>query len=197
MIRTATETDVQKKLLRAAMMSQRHAISVAFRREADRAIAEAVLRHPAYQTASQIFAYVSMPHEVGTRAILEAVLADGKALGLPVCDTETSGMQFYRLDALSELKAGAYRIPVPPVSAERLLMPAEDTLVIVPMLAYDAEGYRLGAGGGYYDRFLAANPVRTVGICYADCRMTQLPHDMYDRKLECCVTEQKTEDFYG
>lgn len=197
MIRTATETDVQKKLLRAAMMSQRHAMSVAFRREADRAIAEAVLRHPAYQTASQIFAYVSMPHEVGTRAILEAVLADGKALGLPVCDTETSGMQFYRLDALSELKAGAYRIPVPPVSAERLLMPAEDTLVIVPMLAYDAEGYRLGAGGGYYDRFLAANPVRTVGICYADCRMTQLPHDMYDRKLECCVTEQKTEDFYG
>lgn len=197
MIRTATETDVQKKLLRAAMMSQRHAMSVAFRREADRAIAEAVLRHPAYQTASQIFAYVSMPHEVGTRAILEAVLADGKALGLPVCDTETSSMQFYRLDALSELKAGAYRIPVPPVSAERMLMPAEDTLVIVPMLAYDAEGYRLGAGGGYYDRFLAANPVRTVGICYADCRMTQLPHDMYDRKLECCVTEQKTEDFYG
>ena len=197
MIRTATETDVQKKLLRAAMMSQRHAISVAFRREADRAIAEAVLRHPAYQTASQIFAYVSMPHEVGTRAILEAVLADGKALGLPVCDTETCSMQFYRQDALSELKAGAYRIPVPPVSAERLLMPAEDTLVIVPMLAYDAEGYRLGAGGGYYDRFLAANPVRTVGICYADCRMTQLPHDMYDRKLECCVTEQKTEDFYG
>ena len=197
MSRTATETDAEKKTLRAAMMSQRHAMSVAFRREADRAIAEAVKRHPAYEAASQVFAYVSMPHEVGTRAILEAVLADGKALGLPVCEPETCGMQFYRLEALSELKAGAYRIPVPPVTAERLLLPAEDTLVIVPMLAYDAAGYRLGAGGGYYDRFLAANPVHTVGICYADCRMTQLPHGMYDRKLECCVTEQKTEDFYG
>ena len=106
-------------------------------------------------------------------------------------------MQFYRLDALSELRAGAYRIPAPPVSADRLLVPSAETLMIVPMLAFDAAGYRLGAGGGYYDRYLAAHQVQTIGICYADCRMTQLPHDNYDRKLMCCVTEQKTEDFYG
>ena len=189
--------NMQKKELRTAFMQQRRAISFAFRREADRAIAEAVLKHPAYAAAKQVFAYVSMPHEVGTRALLEAVLQDGKALGLPVCTPETCTMQFYRLDALSELCAGAYRIPVPPASADRLLTPSADTLMIVPMLAFDAEGYRLGAGGGYYDRFLAAHTVQAVGICYADCRMTQLPHDNYDRKLMCCVTEQKTEDFYG
>ncbi|MBP0971345.1 MAG: 5-formyltetrahydrofolate cyclo-ligase [Oscillospiraceae bacterium] len=187
----------QKKELRAAMMQQRRAMSFAFRREADRAIAEAVLRHPAYRAAKQVLAYVSMPHEVGTRAILEAVLADGKTLGLPVCEPETCTMLFYRLDALSELTAGAYRIPVPPASPERLLVPSEDTLMIVPMLAFDGQGYRLGAGGGYYDRFLAAHSVQAVGICYADCRMTQLPHDNNDRKLASCVTEQKTEDFYG
>ncbi|MCR4759133.1 MAG: 5-formyltetrahydrofolate cyclo-ligase [Oscillospiraceae bacterium] len=197
MIQTATEIPVGKKELRAAMMKKRRAMSVSARAAADRAIAEAVLQHPVYQAAKQVFAYVSMPHEVGTGRILEAVLADGKLLGLPVCEPDCCGMQFYRLKALSELKAGAYRIPVPPVSGDRLLVPDENTLVIVPMLAFDAEGYRLGAGGGYYDRFLAANPVQTVGICYADCRLTQLPHDDYDRKLSCCVTEQKTEDFYG
>ena len=190
-------SDIQKKELRTALMQQRRAMSFAFRREADCAIAEAVLRHPAYAAAKQVFAYVSMPHEVGTKALLEAVLADGKTLGLPVCSTETCSMQFYRLDALSELTAGAYRIPVPPASPERLLRPSADTLMIVPMLAFDAQGYRLGAGGGYYDRFLAAHSVQAVGICYADFRMTQLPHDNYDRKLACCVTEQKTEDFYG
>ena len=187
----------EKKELRTAVMHQRRAMSLAFRKEADRLIAEAVLRHPACKAAKQVFCYVSMPHEVGTRAILEAVLAEGKTLGLPVCTPETSGMQFYRLDALSELRAGAYRIPAPPVSADRLLVPSAETLMIVPMLAFDAAGYRLGAGGGYYDRYLAAHSVQAVGICYADCRMTQLPHDNYDRKLMCCVTEQKTEDFYG
>lgn len=197
MIQTATEIPVGKKELRAAMMKKRRAMSVSARAAADRAIAEAVLQHPAYQAAKQVFAYVSMPHEVGTGRILEAVLADGKPLGLPVCEPDCCGMRFYRLRALSELKAGAYRIPAPPVSDDRLLVPDENTLVIVPMLAYDAECYRLGAGGGYYDRFLAANPVQTLGICYADCRLAQLPHDDYDIKLSCCVTEQKTEDFYG
>ena len=197
MMQTATEIPVRKKELRAAMMQKRHAMSVSARAAADRAIAEAVLQHPAYQAAKQVFAYVSMPHEVGTGQILKAVLADGKLLGLPVCEPDCCGMHFYRLQALSELKAGAYRIPAPPVSDDRLLVPDEYTLVIVPMLAFDAEGYRLGAGGGYYDRFLAAHPVQTLGICYADCRLTQLPHDDYDRKLSCCVTEQKTEDFYG
>ena len=187
----------EKKELRTAVMHQRRAMSLAFRKEADRLIAEAVLRHPACKAAKQVFCYVSMPHEVGTRAILAAVLAEGKTLGLPVCTPETSEMQFYRLDALSELRAGAYRIPAPPVSADRLLVPSAETLIIVPMLAFDADGYRLGAGGGYYDRYLAAHQVQTIGICYADCRMTQLPHDNYDRKLMCCVTEQKTEDFYG
>ena len=167
------------------------------RAAADRKITENVLQSPAYRQAKQIFCYVSMPHEVSTRALLAAVLRDGKRLGLPVCDPETCTMAFYRLDALSELKAGAFRIPAPPVSPDRLLTPDADTLMIVPMLAYDAAGYRLGAGGGFYDRFLAEYKIKTLGICYAECRKAALPHDIYDRKLQSCVTEQKTEEFYG
>ena len=192
------DTDVtqQKKLLRNAMMQRRKEMPLSQRAEADRIIAETVLRHPAYRAAKQVFAYVSMPHEVSTRAILEAALRDGKQLGLPVCETQTHTMSFYRLDALSELRSGAYRIPVPAVSDDRLLIPDADTLLLVPMLAFDENGYRLGAGGGYYDRFLAGYPVRTLGICYADCKLTQLPHGVFDQKLACCVTEQKTEDFH-
>ena len=78
---------------------------------------------------------------------------------------------------------------------DRVLLPDADTLMIVPMLAYDAAGYRLGAGGGYYDRYLAKYKIKTLGICYAECRQTQLPHDEYDQKLQSCVTEQKTEEF--
>ena len=191
------EIEEAKKALRRQMFQQRSEMPFNRRLDADRRITEAVLGHPAYQQAKQVFCYVSLPHEVSTKALIAAVLRDGKRLGLPVCETGTGTMTFYRLDAVSELKAGAFRIPVPPVAQERILLPDADTLMIVPMLAYDAEGYRLGAGGGYYDRYLAEYQIRTLGICYADCRQTQLPHDAYDRRLECCITEQKTEDFYG
>ncbi|MBQ9907833.1 MAG: 5-formyltetrahydrofolate cyclo-ligase [Oscillospiraceae bacterium] len=193
----STEIAEEKKALRRMLFQARSEMPFDSRGAADRKIAEAVLQHPAYKQAKQIFCYVSMPHEVSTRTLLSAALNDGKILGLPVCEPATCTMTFYRLDALSELKAGAFRIPVPPVSEDRILLPDEDTLMIVPMLAFDAEGYRLGAGGGYYDRYLEKYQIRTLGICYAACRQTALPHDATDRRLEACITEQKTEDFYG
>lgn len=191
------ELKQQKQALRARCLAERAAMHFDCRTAADAAITEAVLSSPDYKAAKQIFCYVSMPHEVSTHALLSAILKDGKILGLPVCDTAVSEMTFYRLDDLKELQSGAYRIPVPPTDAERRLLPDAGTLMIVPMLAFDTEGWRLGAGGGYYDRYLAKYPLNTLGICYADQKQTQLPHGPYDIKLTRCVTEQKTEDFYG
>lgn len=185
----------EKRALRQKMLALRQEMPFAERQQADAAITARVLSSAAFAAAKQVFAYVSMPHEVDTSALLESCLRAGKTLGLPICDTLTHEMHFYRLDSLSELQTGAYRIPVPPDSADRRLLPDRDTLILVPMLAFDAEGYRLGAGGGYYDRYLAAHPVRTAGLCYAACRTAQLPRDLYDLPLECCITEQTTEDF--
>ena len=191
------EIAAEKQRIRAEMLKKRREMSPEMRKAADRSIAEQVTALLVFQQARQIFAYVSMPHEVGTAALLEACLRAGKTTGLPVCRTKTHQMDFYRLDALSELREGAYHIPVPPESPDRLLTPDKDTLVIVPMLAIDREGWRIGAGGGYYDRFFAAYPVRAVGICYADCRTDVIPHDIYDKQITCCITEQQTEENHG
>ena len=187
----------EKKALRRRIIEQRAAMSFEQRAAADAAITETVLRHPDFQAAKQVFCYVSMPHEVSTRALLAEILKSGKTLGLPVCDPLLNAMIFYRLDSLKELTQGAYRIPAPPASEDRILLPDADTLMILPMLSFDSEGFRLGAGGGYYDRYLAKNQIKTLGICYADCKQAQLPHDAYDQRLMCCVTEQTPEDFYG
>ncbi|MCQ2417428.1 MAG: 5-formyltetrahydrofolate cyclo-ligase [Oscillospiraceae bacterium] len=186
----------QKQTLRKEMLKLRRNMTVEQRFAADEKIMQGVCSHPLYQKCRQVFAYVSMPHEINTYPLLERILKDGKQLGLPVCDTKKHEMQFYRLDALAELQDGAYHIPVPPISEERLMTANQDTLMIVPMLAYDSEGYRLGAGGGYYDRFLSSCQLHTIGICYAECRQEHLPHDAYDKTLLFCVTEQVTEDFY-
>ncbi len=186
---------MNKAALRDEMLRRRKAMPFDIRAAADEAIARQVLQSREYATASRVFAYVSMPHEVHTRFLLGEILADGKQLALPVCDTYRHTMQFYLLRSMDELKSGAYRIPVPPVSPERCVQPDAATLMLLPMLAFDADGYRLGAGGGYYDRYLSLyNPI-TMGLCYAECFVSALPRDSYDRKMQCCVTEQRMEVF--
>ena len=189
----------EKKRLRSEMMQMRRAMSAEDKTAADAAITALVMQQPEFNEAKQVFAYVSMPHEVGTRAILHGILNAGKTLGLPVCAPESHTLTFYRLDSLDELQSGMYRIPVPPTGADRCLSPDAETLVLVPMLAIDRAGYRLGAGGGYYDRFLAAygKTVKVLGICYAENCTAVLPHDQYDQRIICCVTEQKREEHNG
>lgn len=186
---------MNKAALREEMMRRRRAMPFDIRAAADEAIVRQVLESRAFEEANRIFAYVSMPHEVHTRFLLGECLARGKQLALPVCDTFTHTMQFYTLRSMDELKTGAYRIPVPPVSAERCVQPDAAALMLLPMLAFDAQGYRLGAGGGYYDRYLAIYSPVTMGLCYADCFVPSLPRDIYDCKMQCCVTEQRMEVF--
>ncbi len=186
---------MSKAALRDAMLQKRRAMPIDIRAAADEAIARRVLQSPEYASASSVFAYVSMPHEVHTRSLLKEILADGKQLALPVCDTDQHTMQFYLLHSMDELKNGAYRIPVPPTSSERCVQPDAATLMLLPMLAFDAEGYRLGAGGGYYDRYLALYHPITMGLCYADCFVGVLPRDVFDRRMLCCATEQRMEVF--
>lgn len=187
--------DCEKQAIRRAMLRLRKEMPQERRRAADDAIAGRVLADPVFAQAEQILLYVSMPHEVGTEKLLRACLDAGKTLGLPVCDTDTHTMRFYRLGDMAELCEGAYRIPVPPCTADRLLTPDEHTLMLMPLLAFDEAGYRLGAGGGFYDRYLAAYPVRNTGLCYAACRVPSLPHGAYDIPLQRCITEQTTEEF--
>ena len=189
----------QKKALRSEMMQKRRAMSAEDKAAADAAITALVMLQPEFTAAKQVMAYVSMPHEVGTHALLQGILDAGKTLGLPVCTPLTHTLTFYRLDSPDELQSGMYRIPVPPVTDDRKLTPDAETLVLVPMLAIDREGWRLGAGGGYYDRFLAAygETVQVLGICYAENCVTALPHDRYDRRILRCVTEQKREEYNG
>jgi 5-formyltetrahydrofolate cyclo-ligase len=80
-------------------------------------------------------------------------------------------------------------LPAPPATAPVV----EPDLVIVPLLAFDAEGYRLGYGGGYYDRTLASlrarRPVLAVGLAFAGQEMAALPHAAHDQKLDALLTE--------
>ncbi len=182
----------EKQLLREEMIARRKAMSGEARAAADAEILRRLLADPAFEEAEQIFAYVSMPHEVDTKVLIAACLEKGKVLGLPICG-EKGQMAFYRLKSQDELKPGKYRIPVPPIARDRRMIADRHTLVIVPMLAFDASGFRLGAGGGFYDRWLMQHLVPTVGICYENGRVQLLPHEKHDQRIDRVITEGNME----
>ena len=183
-----TPIDAEKKMLRMQMAERRQAMTGEQREAADKAIFEALIADPVFQEAKQVFAYVSMPHEVDTAPLMRYCLEHGKTLALPICAPRNQ-MAFYQLKAMDELRPGQYRIPIPPIAKDRRCIADHHTLLIVPMLAFDEAGYRLGAGGGYYDRWLSQHIVHTIGICYENGRTAALPHDKYDQKVDRIITE--------
>ena len=97
-------------------------------------------------------------------------------------------MDFFYVDKLSEMEKGRFGICEPKPTLPRVV-DFSDALMLVPAMSFDRRGFRLGYGGGYYDRFLEAHPVRTVGITYEMFMVEALPHDEYDKAVNQIATE--------
>jgi 5-formyltetrahydrofolate cyclo-ligase len=158
--------------------------------ELDSTIQSRFLALSEYAGADTIFTYVSKPIEVDTIALIEAALANQKLVAVPRCVPETYDMKFYYITSLDDLERGHFGVLEPIPSKCRLTTDYSKGLCIVPGLSFDAQGYRLGYGKGYYDRFLAEFRGDTVGICYAGCVEWILPHGYYDKPVDLLITEK-------
>lgn len=143
-----------------------------------------------YAAADTIFTYVSKPIEVDTIALIKAALANHKLVAVPRCVPNTYDMQFYYITSLDDLEKGSFGVLEPMVSQCHPVTDFSRGFCIVPGLSFDAQGYRLGYGKGYYDRFLAEFGGDTVGICYSGCVQWNLPHGYYDRPVDILITEK-------
>ena len=181
----------EKKALRAEYKIIRSAVSG--RDIKSQSIAEAVLKSSQYRKADKIFAYCSAGSEVDTYAIISMALADGKKVALPKCTDKEGNMKFYYIASVSQLVDGMYGIKEPPTdnSADDFTV---DSLCLVPALCFDKDGYRLGYGKGYYDRFLSVFTGVTMGFCFEECLRDTLPKDCYDKKVNYIVTNEKIYD---
>lgn len=160
--------------------------------EKDRQIFERLISLEELQKADLILAYASSPIEVDTRRFIEYTCKKGKKLALPVCADSGNTMSFYLIESPDCLVAGKYKgMPEPDTHRCRKAVISESTVCIVPGLSFDKNGYRLGFGKGYYDRFLSENRVKTVGLCYEACMTDSLPFDDYDQRISVIVTEKE------
>ena len=177
----------QKKELRLAYKARRRELDQEYRREADRAIREAVMASTRWKNAERVFLYVSMWEEPDTRILIETALREGKRVYVPLCCPDRV-MKAIRIQSTDELRPGMLNIPEPPAENEAAA-PGELDLAVVPCVTTTTAGARLGYGGGYYDRFLRLHRCPTMCLCYGRILADELPTDENDVRMDVVVTE--------
>jgi|CXWL01.1.fsa_nt_gi 5-formyltetrahydrofolate cyclo-ligase len=139
-----------------------------------------------------ISAFHSFGSEISTFELFDKLVADGWITALPVVVAKNTPLVFRQWKPGDALVLGRWDIQVPPVEAPEVL----PDVLLVPLLAFDRKGYRLGYGGGFYDRTLerlrGLKKVTAIGIAYAGQEMDTVPHDAFDQRLDWIMTEEET-----
>ena len=183
-----SETKNIKAVLRKEMKERLKGLPEGRKRELDEALCRQLLSLPEFSAPRTVYAYASLSWEPDTWEILRALLSRGFRLALP--RVEGREMRFYFVPDLKELSQSSMKIWEPKADA----VPADDSeaLVLVPGMAFSRDGARLGKGGGFYDRFLAAEPDhKTIALAYGFQLMEQIPTGVYDRPVDQIVTENE------
>ncbi len=157
-------------------------------------IAEKLFQLPAFERAEAIMYFVSFGSEVDTRPMVEETIRRGKIALAPKAVPQSRELIPSRiLDWESDLMPGYYNIPEPRAGALRPYDPEQIDLLIVPGVAFDLKGNRLGYGGGYYDRFFSLlKPGTTLVALVFDLQIVPtVPIEEWDRRVDCIITDQR------
>jgi 5-formyltetrahydrofolate cyclo-ligase len=182
----------EKRNLRKEFLQKRAALSELERERAENAIFERMIQLPAYQAARSVMLFVSFGTECDTHRLIQFSLSEGKQVLVPYCDPDCDEMCSVPIQSMKELVPGKHGI-LAPAKGKTAQNPAVD-FILTPGLAFDWEGYRLGYGRGYYDRFFDSLPDSAVrvGIGFDFQVVSKLPHDSFDRSVHAILTEKQT-----
>lgn len=175
---------MDKKALRSAIRGQKRAMTQQQIAEASFALQELFFQTEQYAAAKTIYGYMPYNQEVRTEGILERALNDGKRVAVPKVYGDE--MKFIYITDITDMEKSAFGIPEPkndvPVASD------PTALVLMPGLAFDPQGHRIGYGGGFYDRFLSHEPEHpTVALCYGFQMFPQLETDDFDIPVDLVI----------
>ena len=146
-----------------------------------------------YQESNFIFSFISFNDEINTHDIIKQSLSNGKRVGVPITIHKERKLLVSEIfDFDRELEIGHYNILTPKKEFIREVPPKLIDIVLVPGLIFSPEGYRVGYGGGYYDRFFSKNrEVFKIGLCYEMQIAPKVPVGIYDLPVDCIITEER------
>lgn len=168
---------MNKQELRRTIRERKRAMTEEEIVERSNALAEKFYNSPAYQAASTIYGYLPYNQEVRTVPMLQRALDEGKRVAVPKVYGEE--MRFIYLEDLTQVSKGYAGIPEP--IADAPVADDKRALVLMPGLAFDPQGHRIGYGGGFYDKFLAKEPHHpTLALCYEFQMQAHLDTEEFD-----------------
>ena len=187
----STPAPEEKKALRRAMLDRQRALSESERAAMAASLTKALLQFPAYPKARKIMAYLSLPGEADLDDFLRAALAEGKEIYVPVCLPDFQ-MEAGRLLDTEQFAKGPYGLRDLPPGYESA-RPEDLDLLLVPAVAVDISGHRLGRGAGYYDRFLSrVSQEKRVAVVW-DFQLTEtVPAEAHDLSVGAVITEKRS-----
>ncbi len=180
-----------KRALRRELRARLGGIGAGERAARSLAAARHLFSLPEMAGAGACMAFASMPEEIDTTPILEALWREGWRVALPRIDPATRAMDGFWIDPAQALSTNRWGIPEPAPDPARCAEPAQLALILVPGLAFDARGSRLGRAAGYYDRFLhraGHGPLR-IGLFYSLQQLPEIPTEPWDEPLDLVVTD--------
>lgn len=187
---TSADLAARKSEMRRRILAARRACPPA--PAAAEAAAALVVATAEFRSASCVAVYAALPDEMSTEAIWRAAEAEAKRLALPRT-RPGGGLEFVWVETWEDLAPGRYGVPEPP-DGSALARLSELHVVVVPGVAFDRMGGRLGRGGGYYDRALASlsdeRPF-VVGLAGADQIVEEVPRQDFDERVDAVATERE------
>ena len=185
---------MNKKSIRKKVLEDRSNISATVLSEFSNIITEKLYNTTEYKNAKTIMSFISFGDEVDTHKIIKDSMALGKRIVVPVTFSDTKLIKPSHLMDFSELEYGYYNILTPKEEFWRFIDPNEIDLILMPGVGFDRKGYRIGYGGGYYDRFLSKldKNIDTIGLAFQLQIIDNVPADTFDIPIDSIITEKET-----
>ncbi len=188
-----------KEKIRKCIKEQRNNLTVEERMRQSGEVREKLFNLEVYKNCQMLFTFVSFQTEVDTHQVIDRALNTGKKVYVP--RAESGVMEFYELSDPGSLIPGKFGVPEPPAnSAGRFILSqfagsghieAGYAVMLLPGLAFDPAGNRIGYGAGYYDRYFSSHPPGNfykIALAYDFQIMESIPNDKYDVKADLIIT---------
>ena len=176
-----------KAELRKQVLQEMKALSQEQKQAMDRVLTERFLKHPFYQEAKVIATYLSFPHEFQTQELIEQALKDGKKVLIP--KTYPKGRMEFVVYNPQQLAKTSFGLLEPQGDLE-VVEPSQIDLIHVPGLAFTTEGYRIGYGGGYYDRYVEHFAGHTMSTIYP-CQVQEFNSEDHDIAVQEVLIDER------
>ena len=179
-------SQVEKARLRKQLLDSRDSLSQDFINITSKQIQDNLRKVEFFRNAKSIGAYYSIGSEVKTLDILQEILKAGKEISLP--KVVKKDLVFKKINSLSDLEPGNFSVMEPKEYCNDV---KKIEVIIVPAIALTIDGYRLGYGFGYYDRYLDGKKSKTIALSYSKQIIKSFIHSNHDVRIDCTITEDK------